>query len=144
MSGLVAEEGARAAVVGCTRWGTRSGLCSETLLADISTVSDSKVAERAVVRMVGRTMSVDEDLVALVDGTLVSLDWTGVYSFTLGISARIRATGSRRGRDWTVRSGTRCCWSNADGFGWDSSGSCCSGGVFNSSRQELRLVLSVA
>ena len=88
-------------------------------------------------------MSVDEDLVTLVDWTLVSLDWTGVNSFTLGISARIRAAGSRRGRDGTGWSGTRCRRSIADGFGWDSSWGCCSSGVFNSSRQWLRLVRGV-
>ena len=31
---------------------------------------------------------------------------------------------------------------DADGFGWDSWGSCCSG-LFNTSRQRLRLVLVV-
>ncbi len=34
-------------------------------------------------------MGIDEDLVSLVDRTLVSLDWSGVNSFTLWISTGI-------------------------------------------------------
>ena len=76
MGRLVAKESTGTAVIGRTRGWTRSGLSSETLLADISAVRNCKVAERTVVGMVWRTMCIDEDFVAFMDRTLVSLDRT--------------------------------------------------------------------
>jgi hypothetical protein len=52
-------------------------------LAGISAVRNCKVAERTVIRMIRWTMGIGEDLVSLVDRTLVSLDWSGVNGFTL-------------------------------------------------------------
>ena len=144
MGRLVAKESTGTAVIGRTRGWTRSGLSSETLLADISAVRNCKVAERTVVWMIRWAMSIDKNLVTIVNRTLVSLDWSGVNCFTLRIGSGIWAAGTRRGRGcWTGGCRTRC-WSrsDADSFGWDSGGSCCSG-LFNTSRQRLRLVLVV-
>ncbi len=95
MGRLLAKESAGTAVIGHTRGWARSGLSSETLLADISAVKNCKVAERTVVRMIRWTMGIDKNLVILVD-RIVSLDWSGVSSFALWISTGIRATDSRR------------------------------------------------
>ena len=86
MGRLVAKESTGTAVIGRTRGWTISVLSSETLLADISAVRNCKVAEQTVVRMIRWTMGIEEDLVNLVDRTLVSLDWSGVNSFALSIS----------------------------------------------------------
>ena len=56
MGRLLAKESAGTAVIGRTRGWTRSGLSSETLLADISALNNCKVAERTVVRMIRWTM----------------------------------------------------------------------------------------
>lgn len=102
MGRLVAKESTGTAVIGRTRGWTRSGLSSETLLADISAVRNCKVAERTVVWMIRWAMSIDKNLVTLVNRTLVSLDWSGVNSFTLRIGSGIWAAGTRRGRGcWT-------------------------------------------
>ena len=144
MGRFVAEEGARTAILGRT-WGrARSRFGSETLFADVSAVRNCEVTERTVVRMIRRTVGIDEDLVTLMDRTLVSLDRTGINGFTLRIGAGIWAV-TRRGRGcWTGGSGTR--WrqsrSNADRFGWDCRDGCCSG-LFNTSRELRRLVLVV-
>ena len=98
MGRLVAKESTGTAVIGRTRGWTRSGLSSETLLADISAVRNCKVAERTVVWMIRWAMSIDKNLVTLVNRTLVSLDWSGVNSFTLRIGSGIWAAGTRRGR----------------------------------------------
>jgi hypothetical protein len=115
------------------------------LLLVASAVRNCEVAERTVVWMVGWTMSIDEDFVALMDRTMVSLDRTEVNGFILRICAGIWAAVTRRGRGcWTGGSGTR--WrrsrSNADSFGWDSRACCCSG-LFSTSRELRRLVLVV-
>jgi hypothetical protein len=102
MGRLVAKESTGTAVIGRTRGWTRSRLSSETFLVDNSAVRNCKVAEQMVVRMIRWTMmGIEEDLVTLVDRTLVSLDWSGVNSFTLSISTGIRAIDSRRGRGGT-------------------------------------------
>ena len=72
MGRFVPEESAGTAVLGCTWCSTWCGLGSKTLLADVSAVGYSMVAERAVVRVVGRVMGVDVHLVTLVDRALVS------------------------------------------------------------------------
>ncbi len=101
MGRLLAKESAGTAVIGRTRGWTRSGLSSETLLADISAVNNCKVAERTVVRKIRWTMGIDKNLVILVD-RIVSLDWSGVGKFALWISTGIRATDfRRRGRGGT-------------------------------------------
>ena len=94
MGRLVAKESTGTAVIGRTRGWTRSGLSSETLLADISAMRNCKVAERTVVRMIRWTVGIDKDLVTLVDRTLVSLDWSRVNCFTLWIRTGIRTADS--------------------------------------------------
>ena len=81
MGRLVAKESTGTAVIGRTRGWTRSGLSSETLLADISAVRNCKVVERTVVRMIRWTMGIDKDLVTLVDRTLVCLERSGENCF---------------------------------------------------------------
>lgn len=127
MGRFMAEESARGAVFSRAWWGTGNGFCSETFLADISTLRDGKVADGTIVGIVGRVMGVDEHLVTLVDWVLVSLVRTRIDCLTMFVFARV----------WTVRSGGRhdCRtlgtrrlhgWSKGDGFGgrgaW--SGSC--------------------
>ncbi len=109
MGRFVAEESARVVILSRTWCRTRSRFSSEALLADVSAVRNCEVAERTVACwMIGRTMSIDEDFVTLMDRTLVSLDRTGVNGFTLRIGAGIWAAVTRRGRGcWTGGSGTR-------------------------------------
>lgn len=97
MGRFVPEESAGAAVLSCASRGTGSGFGSETFLADISTLRDGEVADRAIIGIVGRVMGVDEDLMTLVDRVLVSLVRTGIDSLTMFIFSRV----------WTVRSGGR-------------------------------------
>ncbi len=79
----MAKESARVAILSRTTWcRARSRFSSsKALLADVSAVRNCEVAEWTVVWMVGQTMSIDEDFVALMDRTLVSLDRSGVNSF---------------------------------------------------------------
>ena len=93
----MAEESAGAAVFSRAWWGTGNGFCSETFLADISTLRDGKVADWAIVGIVGRVMGVDEHLVTLVDWILVSLVRARIDCLTMFVFAQVG----------TVRSGDR-------------------------------------